>query len=161
MYAIKRIIAYGIDLAIITFISGMANSHLYRLLTIAPQLEQYKGMLLSYSSLAISAGVPIVLFGTLSGSLGWTPGKLILFLRVRNHNGRNAGVSQGILREIVKYVGTSFMFLGGLWALYGIVTSERTFYDDWIGLDVEDLKPSGLTETQKNWRAFQKSNRAS
>ena len=30
-----------------------------------------------------------------------------------------------------------------------VVTQRRTFYDQWLDLDVEDLRPSGLTETQK------------
>lgn len=160
MYALKRIVAYGIDVGIAMFISTLLTGQLYKYMTTVPQLSQVKDILPGYASLAITAGIPIVLFGTLSGALGWTPGKLILFLRVRNNNGRNPGISQGILREIVKYVGTTFMFFGAIWALYGIITSQSTFYDDWIGLDVEDLKPSGLTETQKNWREFHRNNRS-
>ncbi len=161
MYAIKRIVAYGIDISLVVFISGFAATQLFKHVSAVPLLAQHEGILFSYGSFAISAGIPIVLFGTLSGLFGWTPGKLIMFLRVRDRNGRNPGITQGILREIVKYFGTSFIFLGSLWALYGVLTSQTTFYDDWIGLDVEDLKPSGLTETQKNWREFQRNNRSS
>jgi hypothetical protein len=48
------------------------------------------------------------------------------------------------------------VFFGMIWALYGVVTSEKTFYDDWLGLEVDDLRPWGLTETQRNWRKFQR-----
>jgi hypothetical protein len=41
-----------------------------------------------------------------------------------------------------------------IWALQGIVTCRQTFYDQWLDLDVEDMKPVGLTETQKNWRKY-------
>jgi hypothetical protein len=80
-------------------------------------------------------------------------------LRLRGNNGKAPGIAQGILREIIKYLGLGFMFLGALWALYGVITSQSAFYDEWIGLEVEDLRPSGLTETQKKWREFQRQNR--
>jgi hypothetical protein len=34
------------------------------------------------------------------------------------------------------------------------VTGRRTFYDEWLDLEVEDLRPSGLTPTQKNFRKY-------
>lgn len=41
-----------------------------------------------------------------------------------------------------------------IYALQGVITSGQTFYDTWLDLDVEDLKPYGLTETQKKWRKY-------
>ena len=74
-----------------------------------------------------------------------------MFLRVNSRQRKPIGLAHGLLREIVKAVSFCFFF-GMIWALYGIITSESTFYDDWLGCTVDDLKPSGLTETQKNWR---------
>ena len=48
----------------------------------------------------------------------------------------------------------TFFFLGPIWALQGLVTRGETFYDQWLDLQVEDLCPYGLSETQKNWRKF-------
>jgi len=159
MYALKRILAYAFDLALVGFLSGLAFTYVAKLLGPGEAIGPLRGMALSYGSMAFTAGIPIVIFGALTGAFGWTPGKLIFFLRVRNSSGRAPGIAQGILREIIKYASLSFMFLGALWALYGIVTSESAFYDEWIGPQVDDLRPSGLTETQKRWRQFQRANR--
>jgi len=155
MYALKRIIAYLIDSAIVLWLAGQTGSFLARLL-LSGEPNPARVALYSYAMMAASGAVPIVVIGALSGGLGWTPGKLVLFLRVKDARGAAPGVSQGILREIIKYVSFSFFFLGALIALYGIVTSQRAFYDDWLGIEVDDLKPSGLTETQKKWREFQR-----
>ncbi len=76
-----------------------------------------------------------------------------MFLKV-NDAGEPPGIAQGILREIIKTVSMSFFFLGPIWALQGLVTRGETFYDQWLALEVEDLRPDGLTETQKNWRKY-------
>ena len=55
--------------------------------------------------------------------------------------------------KLVKAVSLAFFF-GMLYALQAVVTNRRTFYDEWLDLDVEDLRPSGLTETQKNFRKY-------
>ena len=154
LYALKRISAYIIDLTVAFILAGTATGILLKFSMYLPLPEQFSGAFFGYVSMGIAAGIPIIIYGIMSGTLGWTPGKLVLSLRVRNRNGSAPGIGQGILREVVKYVGLSFMFLGALWALYGVITAERTFYDEWIGLDVDDLRPSGLTETQKRWREF-------
>jgi hypothetical protein len=160
MYALKRIIAYSIDATIIFAIAGLGRHMLFSM-AIDHVLNPHSlgGTVMAYGSIALFAGLPIIVLGTLSGLFGWTPGKLILFLRVHGRNGKAPGMAQGILRETVKYVGISFMLFGAVWALYGIITRERAFYDEWIGVDVEDLKPSGLTEIQKRWREFQRDER--
>ena len=96
---------------------------------------------------------PVLVTGTLVGLTGRTPGKLIMFLRVSDA-GEPPGLAQGILREIIKTVSMTFFFLGPIWALQGLVTRGETFYDQWLDLQVEDLRPYGLSETQKNWRKF-------
>jgi len=152
MYSIKRIAAYAIDLVVV-YIVGL-GLNLLAVALIGSDPESGLGMIV-FTQLAgsvISYGIPIVVFGSLAGLFGWTPGKLICFLRVKNQSGNTPGIAKGILREFIKFVGTSFLLLGAFWALHGIVTKQKTFYDDWLDIDVEDIKPSGLTETQKNWR---------
>lgn len=100
---------------------------------------------------------PAFVYGVLVGLTGRTPGKLIMFLKVVNRAGRTIGVAQGLLREVVKIISLGFFFFGAIWALYGMVTTGRTFYDEWLGIDADDLKPAGLTPTQKKWREFQPS----
>jgi uncharacterized RDD family membrane protein YckC len=161
MYALKRIVAFSVDYISMLFISTALYGYVAKVLNpVLVKIELMEG----YAHYALSTGVlmilPILIIGTLSGLLGWTPGKLICCLRVHNHSGRPPGVIQGILREVVKVIGTSFMFFGTLWALYGIITSEQTFYDDWIGTTVTDLKPTGLTDTQKKWRQFRNEERS-
>jgi uncharacterized RDD family membrane protein YckC len=152
MYSIKRIIAYCIDAALVYAI-GFGVSLFSMLIFREEMLTNIPLMtIFSIVSSVVSYGIPILGFGILSGLFGWTPGKLICFLRVQNTSRRVPGIAQGILREIIKYVSVSLMFLGAIWAIQGIVTRQRTFYDEWLSLDVEDQKPSGLTDTQKNWR---------
>lgn len=152
VYSIKRILAYCIDCVLVLML-GQGINLLY-LLAISDRMTTDTHLLgiIGIISTAVSYGVPIIVFGILSGRFGWTPGKLCCFLRVQNSSRKSPGIAQGILREIIKYISISLMFLGGLWAIYGIVTKQKTFYDDWLSLNVEDIKPSGLTDTQKNWR---------
>lgn len=151
VYALKRIAAYIIDFALI-----------YAPITSLIALGEGKvlgGTLPHFHGFAAMAGwgmsilAPVLVTGTLVGLTGRTPGKLIMFLKV-NDGGDPPGIAQGILREIIKTVSMSFFFLGPIWALQGLVTRGETFYDQWLSLEVEDLRPYGLTETQKNWRKF-------
>ncbi len=64
----------------------------------------------------------------------------------------NAGTAMYALKRI-KAVALG-CFFGMIWALRGVVTRDETFYDQWLNLEVEDLRPVGLTETQRNWRKF-------
>ncbi len=155
MYALKRIVAYVIDYAIVFSIVGFLMSLIGAAFA---KYLQYENLapILSYGMSAITFGIPVVILGALTGHFGRTPGKLILSLRVADSSGRTLGIARGILREVIKLITFSFFF-GAIWALYGIITSERAFYDDWLGCTVEDLRPSGLTETQKKWRQYMKS----
>ncbi len=159
MYALKRILAYGIDMALITVLGWIGYFLLVGFTAASGTASvdyQQNEMMLGISSMLLSGagiGAPILLFGILEGALGWTPGKLILSLRVQKRGNQDKiGIAQGILRQMIKTFAISFMFFGALWALYGIITSNEAFYDNWLRIDVNDLKPFGLTDTQKNWR---------
>jgi uncharacterized RDD family membrane protein YckC len=150
MYALKRIIAYIIDYALImvTFVLIMPFLH-----ALMPKLEEssaYFSVLgLAYGGLSMA--LPVVLYGIMVGLWGRTPGKFIMFLKVQTRSGQLLGIPHGILREIIKLI-SLWCFFCLIWALFGIVTRESAFYDEWLGFEVEDLNPWGLTETQKNWR---------
>ena len=92
--------------------------------------------------------------GVLTGLTGRSPGKFIMFLNVKDAGGDPPGIANGILRELIKAVSAAILFRDDLGSFQGVVTREQTFYDQWLDLDVEDLKPYGLTETQKNWRKY-------
>ncbi len=151
VYALKRIAAYIIDFALIytpiTILLTFGQGKLFE--GISPHLHMFAAM----GSWGISILAPVLVTGTLIGLTGRTPGKLIMFLKVNDY-GDPPGLAKGILREIVKTASMSFFFLGPIWALQGLVTRGETFYDQWLDLQVEDLRPHGLSETQKNWRKF-------
>jgi uncharacterized RDD family membrane protein YckC len=151
VYALKRIAAYIIDFALI-------YTPIASLLSLG-EGAVLGGMPTHFHFFAATAGwgisilAPVLVTGTFIGLTGRTPGKLIMFLKVHD-GGDPPGIAQGILREIIKTVSISFFFLGPIWALQGLVTHGQTFYDQWLSLEVEDLRPYGLTETQKNWRKY-------
>jgi uncharacterized RDD family membrane protein YckC len=151
VYALKRIFAYLIDFALIyTPLAGLLTiGHASLFAMIPERLQMFAGL----GSWGISLLGPVLVTGTLVGLTGRTPGKLLMFLKVSD-GGDPPGLAQGILREIIKTVSISFFFLGPIWALQGLVTRGETFYDQWLDLQVEDLRPYGLSETQKNWRKF-------
>jgi uncharacterized RDD family membrane protein YckC len=151
MYALKRIAAYMIDFALIY--TPLASLIALGQGTVLGGAPSHFHMFAATAGWGISILAPVLVTGTLVGLTGRTPGKLIMFLRVHD-GGDPPGIAQGILREIIKTVSMSFFFLGPIWALQGLVTRGETFYDQWLALEVEDLRPYGLTETQKNWRKF-------
>ena len=150
-YSLKRIFAYVVDMVLVWIIS-FGIGFVWNMVTLAETDELGFSILGFTGSSLISLGIPILLFGTISGIFGWSPGKLIFFLRIRKPGNTVPGLALGILREVVKYISLSFFFLGAIWALAGILTRQKTFYDEWLNLEVDDIKPAGLTETQKNWR---------
>jgi len=151
MYALKRIAAYVIDFVLIyTPITSLLS---FGQVGVVARIPRHFHMFMAMGSWGISILAPVLITGTLIGLTGRTPGKLLMFLKV-NDGGDPPGIAQGILREIIKTVSMMFFFLGPLWALQGLVTRGETFYDQWLDLEVEDLRPYGLSETQKNWRKF-------
>ena len=154
MYALKRIAAYIIDMALIMTPIQMFSGEIYGFLGKYINIPVF---VMTYTWM-FETGIPVLILGLLVGVFGRSPGKLVMFLKVQDRSGRVPGVPQGIVREVIKVVSTMFLF-GGLYAIYGLVTSGKTFYDDWLGLDVDDLKPTGLTDRQKKWREFSRQNR--
>ncbi|HEV3121391.1 MAG TPA: RDD family protein [Isosphaeraceae bacterium] len=151
MYALKRIVAYAIDL---TFIVAPMSFGLAILLgQTMPQVSEGMHRLVGIGAFGLDSLLPIVVLGVCTGLTGRTPGKLITFLRVKDCGDDPPGVAHGILREIVKAVSFGFIF-GIFYALMGLVANKRTFYDQWMDLEVEDMRPSGLTPTQKKFREY-------
>jgi uncharacterized RDD family membrane protein YckC len=151
MYPLKRSAAYIIDYAIILTPTamGLASLRGYSSQGLPGGMKHYLG----FVGWGISLLVPALILGTMTGLTGRTPGKLVTFLRVQDYGGDPPGLAQGILREAVKAVSLA-CFFGMIFALQAVVTNRRTFYDEWLDLDVEDLRPAGLTPTQKNFRKF-------
>ena len=151
MYALKRIAAYAIDIAILwlpmTLLFNFGEG------PFEEDVPRRFHMIAMLGSWGLSIAGPVLVNGILTGLTGRSPGKFLMFLRVKDAGGDPPGIAQGILREIIKAVSLGFFF-GMIYALQGLVTSGQTFYDNWLDLDVEDLRPVGLTETQKNWRKY-------
>jgi uncharacterized RDD family membrane protein YckC len=151
MYALKRILAYAIDVFLIVGpISGLLS---FQELSLFESVPHHFHGFMAIGVGALSLGAPILIIGVLSGLTGRSPGKLVMFLKIEDYGGDPPGIAQGILREIIKAVSLGFFF-GTIWALQGIVTRGSTFYDEWLDLRVEDLRPSGLTPTQKKYRKY-------
>ncbi len=154
MYALKRIAAYAIDYAlflaptlILLELAGHPN--------LQGRMPEPLRPLLGLAGMGTTLLIPPLALGILTGITGRTPGKLIMFLKVQDYGGDPPGIAQGVVREVVKAVFLGFFF-GMIYALQSVVTNRRTFYDEWLDLDVEDLRRSGLTETQKNIRKYQR-----
>ncbi len=149
MYVLKRFAAYAIDLVLVWTPIGL-------LLEFAPFMEDVSPrfhMFTFFGAWGFTFAGPILVNGILTGLTGRSPGKFIMFLNVKDAAGDPPGIAQGIVREIIKMVSLGFFF-GMIYALQGIVTRQQTFYDQWLDLEVEDTRPLGLTETQKNWRKW-------
>jgi uncharacterized RDD family membrane protein YckC len=151
MYALKRIAAYAIDVAIFWLPMTMLIN--YGEAPVVREAPPRFHMFALLGSWGLSIAGPVLINGTLTGLTGRSVGKFFLFLRVKDAGGDPPGIAQGIVREIIKAVSLGFFF-GMIYALQGLVTRGQTYYDAWLDLDVEDLRPVGLTETQKNWRKY-------
>jgi hypothetical protein len=154
MYALKRILAYLIDVVIVlTLVSLINGIHIKTLIFAFVEGIAWFDFL-SPNLLILTGVLPIVLYGTMIGQLGWTPGKRLLNLRVNGSGNRPVGIGKGILRETIKCAAVTFLIFGLAWALYGMISEGRTFYDRWLDVSVDDETPVQLTDTQKNWREF-------
>src|SRR6516164_4636603 len=100
MYALKRMIAYVLDYALILTptLAGIGLLEQRLGLRIPLPIRHHLGLL----SGGVSLVVPSLVLGVLTGLTGRTPGKLIMFLRVQDYNGDPPGIGQGIFREIIK-----------------------------------------------------------
>lgn len=150
-YACKRILAYLIDYALIAspMLLLSAIAQLFFSLPVEELGLSYFFYVMGFYAIAF---VPAsIVLGLTTGLLGWTPGKLIFSLRVRQRSGPKVGILNGIMRELLKSFFLSFFF-GMIYALWGLFERGGTFYDDWFDCEVEDRKPWGRTETQRRWR---------
>ena len=60
----------------------------------------------------VAATVLGLLYGLIEGFTGWSPGKLILGIRVVDESGQRAPVGKLLLRYLVKYSGSVLAFAG-------------------------------------------------
>lgn len=151
MRSLKRLLAYAIDYALAFFLIAPLLSGLVPSSSV-PFSDPSAAYFYGYAAGFLHLILPALFLGALTGLLGWTPGKLLLSLRVRGRADRCAmGLARGVGREFIKLFAMAFFCLG-LYALYGLVEHGRTFYDDWLGSEVIDRAPWGLTETQRNFR---------
>jgi hypothetical protein len=151
-YVLKRLVAYTIDLGLVAFPASLvvAKFEVPILEWLPERFHGFGGI----SALGISTIPAALLLGICTGLWGRTPGKLITFLKVKDPVSDEApGLAQGLLREIVKAVSIALV-LPIFWGLQGLLTTGRPFYDHWLDLEVEDLRPSGLTPTQKKFREY-------
>lgn len=77
-------------------------------------------------------GVPVAYFAALEATLGWTPGKQLLGLRVTDSNGAPAGVRAAVARNLLRPVDALLGFLL-------IATDEGRLGDRVAGTDVRRL----------------------
>ena len=143
MYALKRIAAYAIDIAIfwlpMTLLVNFGEG------PFEEDLPRRFHMIAMLGSWGLSIAGPVLVNGILTGLTGRSPGKFLMFLRVKDAGGDPPGIAQGILREIIKAVSLGFFF-GMIYALQGLVTSGQTFYDNWLDLDVEEIGRASCRE---------------
>jgi uncharacterized RDD family membrane protein YckC len=151
MYVMKRILACVLDYALL-LIPGVLG--LFAVDNpFAPHVP-HDGFGLYGRGAVIGALVaPALLLGIMTGLTGRTPGKLIFFLRVQTPDGDPPGLVNGVLREMAKVLLVATLY-GLFYALASALNNRDVLYDTWLGLEVDDLRPYGLTETQKNFRRY-------
>jgi len=151
MYVLKRILACVVDYAILVVPAAFGLLELGD--ATLPQGDHLGFGFFGMGAMLGSLVVPALIMGTLTGLTGRTPGKLLFFLRVQYPDGDPPGLAHGILRELAKVLLFATVY-GLFYALASAVNNRETFYDNWFGLEVDDLRPYGLTETQKNFRKY-------
>lgn len=151
MYLLKRIAASLLDYAIMLIPAALGIMKLGNPLA---QQVVHSGFGFYGRGLLIGSLIaPAIILGVMTGLTGWTPGKLIFSLRVQGYDGDPPGVANGIVRELAKI----FLFAtvyGLYYAVASVMRDKDAFYDTWLSVEVEDLRPYGMTETQKNYRKF-------
>jgi len=157
MYKFKRVSAYVIDITLLLIsVALFMKIDMNQLAMVFTQ-----GMIgftaPSVDSIILTVIIPVSLFGIMTGVLGKTPGKMLMRLRVCGLDSTPVGIKKGLIREAIKCAAFTCLILGIPWALYGLFTEGSTFYDDWLGLSVDDESVNDedeLTEVQKSWREF-------
>jgi uncharacterized RDD family membrane protein YckC len=94
-YALKRIAAYAIDLALVWAPLGLLLEFGQPLLKSAqPRLQVFTWV----GAWGFTAIGPVLINGILTGLTGRSPGKFIMFLNVQDFGGDPPGIPTGILR---------------------------------------------------------------
>jgi uncharacterized RDD family membrane protein YckC len=151
MYVLKRIVACLLDYA--TLLIPAAFGLIKFGNPIAPHAVHGGFGLFGRGAVIGSLVAPALILGVLTGLIGRTPGKILFFLRVQDHNGDPPGLADGILREMAKILLFATVY-GLFYALASVLRDREALYDSWLGLEVDDLRPYGLTETQKKFRKY-------
>jgi uncharacterized RDD family membrane protein YckC len=151
MYILKRIAAYLIDVFVV--VSPLAMLLAFGEDLVSDWLPAGVHGFHTPLSWGLPLALPVLVLGTITGLTGRSPGKFVTFLKVEDGAGDPPGVAHGVLRELIKAVSLTFI-IGIFWAMQSLATRRRTFYDEWLDLEVDDLRPSGLTPTQKNFRKY-------
>ena len=151
MYVLKRIMACVIDYALMLTLPALGLMQLGN--PVSPHALDGGLGLFGRGALIGSLFLPALILGAMTGLTGRTPGKLLMFLRVQDHVGDPPGIAHGILRELAKVLLFATVY-GLYYALASALNNREALYDSWLGLEVDDLRPYGLTETQKNFRKF-------
>ena len=155
MYKYKRIAAYLIDIAVLLVVVSMVlrlDINQLAMLFVAGVATLRAP---SPDTIILTLVIPVLLNGFMTGYFGWTPGKLAMKLRVRGVDGQPVGIGRGFLREGIKCAACTCLIVGFVWAVYGIFTEGRTFYDDWTNSSVDDTGTrcgDQLTDVQRKWR---------
>src|SRR5262245_34740005 len=151
MYVLKRIAACIVDYAVFLIPAMFGLMEVGN--PIASGAVQDGFGLLGRVAVLGSFVAPALILGVMTGLTGRTPGKLIFFLCVHDYADDPPGLANGILREFAKVLLFATVY-GLFYALASVLRDRDALYDSWLGLEVEDLRPSGLTETQKKFRKF-------
>lgn len=97
MYALKRIVAYAIDMILVY--SPLAALIGYGEFMIGERFSPHLRLFGMLGAWGLSMGVPIVFNGVLTGLTGRSPGKFAMFLRVKDAGGDPPGIAAGIVRK--------------------------------------------------------------
>ena len=97
---------------------------------------------------------PVLVIGILTGLTGRSPGKFIMFLNVKDAGGDPPGIATRHSPRDYQGRVARVLLRHDLGTARHRDSAGKPFTISGSNLDVEDLKPIGLTETQKNWRKY-------
>lgn len=162
--ALRRLLARSIDLALLGGIGWAALSligiKLGTWLLMAPQAEYEQSSIIAMIVLVLAA---LPLEATLVGVSGYTPGRLVLGIRVVNAHGAAPGVSIGFNRAArVALYGQALLLFPFVLVTYGmafasLIGKGRTHWDEALGLSIRStpLSPNqwwaGLAASGVAW----------
>lgn len=101
---------------------------------------------------------PVLYFALPTGIWGRTPGKLIFRIKVSDRFGHAPGILRALGREALKFIAVATGF-GIFFSLFQVIQTGEVWYDSLCETEVDGGSLVRLTETQKNWRKYQKARR--